>query len=396
MAVTATTDKGWFDYLSNLDAMVDYDYANSVVIDDIDALWRTSRWLMSQESQSRVTDSPIFYLWDSELGDRIYTINGAATTGELTLTVDSSAGMVGGMIIQSQPTTSAAGRYMRVASVTNSTTIVVVNVAGAATIADNQELRVVGTSQTQNATGGIDDSYVYPEAITNRTQIIQRAVEWTKTELATKLRAESAIAQKHRHGRAEYEKDLDGVMLSSTIAVDTTNRFQTSNGIIPLILGASAATKVNAGGDALTYEDFAAAIAGSMQYLPQEDLIGLCGTSAIKGFAELGTSGVTYQSRPGDNVYGFSGDTVKVANFKVHLVFERMLKEFGGAYNNYIVIIAGKNWQVRHAEGLKFEWKKNFQDTKSSQVIRSQWESHVGLGANHVKVNSLIHNLEAA
>ena len=396
MAVTPTTDRGWFDYLSNLDAMVDYDYASTVVIDDLDAVWRTSKWLMSTEGQSRKTDTPIFYLWDGELGDRVYTLNGAHTTGDLTLTLDSTAGMIGGMVLQAQSSTSAAGRFMRITSVDSSTVVTVTVISGDSNLADNQELRVIGTAQTQNATSGIDDSFVYPEAITNRVQLIQRAVEWTKTELATKLRAESAIQQKHTQGRAEYEKDLDGVVLSSSISVDTTNRFQTSNGVIPLILGTSAAPKVDAGGDALAYADITGALVGIMQYAPQKDLLGLCGTSAIKQFAELGTSTSTYESKPGDNIYGFSGEHFQMGQFKVHLVFERMLKELGGAYNNYIVIISGKNWQVRHLPGLKFEWKRNFQDTKSSQVIRSQWESHIGVGANHVKTNAIIHNLLAA
>ena len=392
MAVVPTTERGWFDYLANKDEMVDYDYANSVDIDDISARWRTAKWLMSQESQSKATDTPIFYNWEGELGDRIFTVDGAHTTSETTITLDDTSGLIAGMVLAAQSSATAAGRYIRVASVVNATDITITSVTTAAGISDNQELKVVGTAQTENAASGIDDSFVYPSRVTNRVQIIQRAVEWTKQELAMKLQAETALKQKHTQGRAEYEKDLDGVILSSTLAVDTTNKFQTSNGIIPVILGASGATKVNAGA-AISYANVTAAVEGMMQYITTTDIVALCGTSAIRGMADLGTSTSTYQSRPGDNELGFSGQHFAVGEFKVHLVFERMMKELGGEYNNYAILIDPKGWMVRHMPGLKFEWKKNFQDTKSSQIIRSQWESHVGVGYTHAKRNALIHSL---
>lgn len=395
MAVTPTTDIGWFDYLSKLDAMVDYDYAKTVSIDDLSALWRTAKWLMSQEGQSKPTDTPIFYLWDGALGDRIYTINGAHTTGDLTLTLDSTAGLTASMILRAQSSATGTGNYYRIASVDSATVVTVVRAIGTTGLADNQELQLVGTSKAENAAAGLPDSYVYPEAITNRVQHIERAVEWTEWELSTKLRAESAIAQKHRFLRGEYEKDVDAALLASAIAVDTTNRFQLTNGIISLILASSATTKQNAGGDEVTYEDFTSVIAGMMQYATTEDLIGLCGTSGIRGFSELGASGATYRSSPKDNIYGFSGDTVKVANFKVHLVFERMFKELGGYLNNYIAVVSGPDWQVRHL-GPKFRWRKNYKDVESSNVIRSSMDSSIGIGGNHVKRNALIYNLAAA
>ena len=86
MAVVHTTTSGWFDYLANLDAMVDYDYADKSDYDDTASKqWRASRWLMSTESQSRETDSPIFYTWENELSSRIYVGDSLHTTGELTI-----------------------------------------------------------------------------------------------------------------------------------------------------------------------------------------------------------------------------------------------------------------------------------------------------------------------
>ena len=394
MATTFTSTPGYFDWLAKKPTMLDEEYASTVDIDDISAIWRTTKYLMSTKGQSKTTASPIFRTWEGTLSERVYTLNEAITTTELTWTLDSTDGLRVGDIIQAQQSTSAQGIFFRVATLTSTTVIVVTIEDGtAAPIANNEEIRMVGNSVSQSATTAVQATFIVPDDIINRTQIVQRASEWNRTELATRLRAESALQQKLIQGRAEFEKDLDSVVLSSRIIVDSTNTFQTSKGIIPQILSTSGATKVDAGGDLLTYEDFSEALTTGMQFFTTKNLIGIMGTTAFRGMAELGTSSATYRTSGDDKFYGYEGDAVKVGQLSVGLNYERMMTELGGEYNNYIVIISPPDISVRHAEGLKFKHLRNYQIRPDSQIINALWESHIGVSMHHVKRHALIHNL---
>ena len=399
MATTFTTDVGWFDILANQEALLDEDYKKGIDIDDLQAKsWRASRYLMSVESKSMETQSPRFYVWRNTLQDRVYTVNEAVTTGELDITLDSTTGLIAGLSVRAIPagTATSSGRHMRIASVDSSTVITVTNVAGAGTLSDGDDLVVLANATLEDAATGAVPSFVLPETVTNRTQTIQRRVKFTKDELATRMRGLPIVQQKHQQGRAEYEKDIDFAFLASAVAVDTTNDFQITRGIIPTILGAASATKVNAGNDELTYQDITALLEGSiMEFRTTDKLWGLCGTQAVTQMAELGASAATYRTASKDNEYGFRGMSFVVGNIEVMLAFEKAMKEMGGHVNKMLLVLDPGDLMVRHLPGLKFEHKALYRETEGSQLLFSHWESHCGLQMTWEKRHGLIHSLAA-
>ena len=93
MATTFTSTPGYFDWLSKKATMLDEEYASKVDIDDISAMWRTTKWLLSTEAQSKTTATPIFRTWEGTLSERSYQVDGALTTGDLTWTLDNTDGL---------------------------------------------------------------------------------------------------------------------------------------------------------------------------------------------------------------------------------------------------------------------------------------------------------------
>lgn len=392
MATVYTTGKGYFDRYNNKDAEHDYDYDNFVEYDDTMSRWDISSFLMKKENSERV-DSPEFYTWEGEYQTRAVVLNGAITTTATALTVVSSAGCRVGDILH-YTAGDAAGVHARVTAVGSATTLTVSRLSNGP-IATAKTLWILGEAATETASTSATASYTYPSVVTNRVQIVRRAWEWTLTEDDTALRTTpNSEAAKAKYAKVEFQKDLAHLAWCGLSSFTTTTVIITSKGILPQLAGNASALRINAGSDTLAYADIAELADGLIEFSDTREYMCFCGSTALKGLAKLGASSGTYNTNPGDNIYGFKGQAMQVGDMNFMFKFERVFKELGAPYNNYLVALSLKNIKFAHlGKQGKFRFMPNIHADPGGEVRKSQLRAQVGIKMQWTKKHGYIHGL---
>lgn len=393
--MASTTGRGVFDYIANNDNMINYNYDDAVEYDEDSSRWGVSEYLMRKDSASEEVSSHRFYTWEGNYMNRTLQVAEAVTTGELSIIFDTLDGVLVNDLLN-YAVDGAAPRAMLVTAFT-SATATVRNVANAITIPDNSAVHIVGNATAEDSNAAANANYVHATRVTNGLTIIRRAVEYTKTELGTDLRtARSSIADKEHQGETELKKDIAGTIWTSTIVQDTTNNISFSKGIITQIIAASAAANIDAGGDSLTFADFATALDTLMEFATDRELVAFCGSTALQNMAVLGTQATIGNVKQGDSMYGFRGQALFVGDWQIDLAFEPVFKRLAAPYNNYIVITSLNRIKLAHLKGQKFQKEAMFQENPGSERLKTQWRAQIGVKIQHAKQHALIRNLALA
>lgn len=392
MATVYTTGHGFFQRVSSKDAEHDYDYDNFIDYDDTGARWDISAFLMRKQNSVKV-GSPTFYTWEGEYQTRILTVNGALTTSATAWTLDSTAGLRVGDLIH-VATADQDGQHARVTAIGSSTACTVVRLGTTGSVADNANIMVLVNAAVENVTTSVGSNYQYPSATTNRVMIVRRSFEWTDTEEGTDLRTGPSKETKARWTRVEFNKDLAHLAWASLSTSSTTTAVITSKGILPQLAGNAAALRINANSDTLSYDDIVNLADGLIQFSDTKEYMVFCGSTALKGLAKLGAASGTYQSRPGDNIYGFAGQTLQVGDMKFMFKFERVFKELGTPYNNYAVALSMKNIKFAHlGKRGKFRFMPNIERDPGGESHKSQFRAQVGIRMQWTKRHGYIFGL---
>lgn len=393
MTATFTRSPGFGDYVSNSSTQIDYDVDNYLDYDDTGARWDISSFLMKKENSEKV-DTPIFYTWEAEYTVRTGTTAEAVTTSETAVDVTSANGIRVGDILWF-PTADAAGTYARVSAIATNTLTVAYLASTGGTIANGATYYVLNEAAAETASTSVAATYMYPTRVTNTVMIVRRAFEWSLTEEASALYTGNSVSNKEEQTRVEFQKDLAHLAWFSVAdSTPTVTGVYVSKGIIPQLQTNAAALRINAGSDTLSYEDVVNLADGLIQFSNTNEYMVFCGSTALKGLAKLGASSSTYQSRPGDNSFGFSGTTVAVGDMKFMFKFERVFKEMGTPINNYAVALDLKQIKFAHlGDKNKFRFQPNVHDDPGGETRKSQFRAQVGVKLHWPKRHGYIFGL---
>jgi hypothetical protein len=180
--------------------------------------------LTSKIGKEKATD-PVFKHFEDERLPRWIQVNGALADNATEVTVDDPGGSyVRGGDLLLVPST---GEVLKVASVTNATTVVVGRSFGptaAAAIPDNERLMILGPVSAEAATSrAILTSK--PGTVTNYCQIFRNPYGVTGTMKATQLWTPSQLAEEERKAAIEHSVDMERAFLFGEPMEDTTGDY---------------------------------------------------------------------------------------------------------------------------------------------------------------------------
>lgn len=148
-------------------------------------------------------------------------VDGATLANATTLTVDSTAGIVPGMVLYN----AATGENLRVLTVASATSLTVTRSFGriaAAGIADDQVLVAVGTSYEEGSKRPVPRS-IQAVYVSNFTQIFRNA--WALTDTARASYSElgySNVAENQRDCMTFHSMDIEAALFFGQAKMDTT------------------------------------------------------------------------------------------------------------------------------------------------------------------------------
>lgn len=389
---TFTTGRGAINLsVTNL-SMIDHDFEDIIDYDD-QTRFGLAEFLMVAGESKEVT-TPEFYCFAGELNPRTGTFNNgtvAIATDTTDITVTSVAGIRVDDILH-VATADADGEHMRVTGVgTNAVTVARINTTPA-TVATNATYVILGAASAENATAGITGTFMEPDKVTNRCQLIRRAFALTETEDAMSVRVKTRYQQKAEQARMDFRLDLAHTFWFSISTVDTTNAYWTTKGINEQLAGNAAASRINENG-ALAMATLSGAMEAIAPYSKSSDYACFVGSLALGGLADLGQTASIGAQEVLQKVYGSAAQTVAVGDFRFTFKYERLFDIIGSPYSGYVYILDMKALTLHHMKGRKFIFQSNTKIQPLSEVVDSQYKAHVGVGINWAKRHAYIYGV---
>ncbi len=200
--------------------------------------------------RSEKTNDPEFSWWEEELNPIRLQVNGALTTGDTTVTIDSGDGqdLVAGdiLLVETAEDTSYSAELVFVTTVTSATVFTVTRgYAGttAATIADDTFLTKIGNVYSEGSNSPTVTSR-NPTKYTNKVQIFKTAYELTKTAELTHSRTGPALQNDKKRKSFDHSVALEFSSIfgkQSETTGDNGKPLRTTGGIIEFLAAAFAA-----------------------------------------------------------------------------------------------------------------------------------------------------------
>lgn len=390
---TFTTTPGDLPHLRQQNtSMIDHWFEDILDYDD-QTRFGLSEFLMTA-GKSKEVDTQEFYAWAAELNPRTGTFNNgtvAIATDSTNITVTSTAGIRVDDILH-VATEAADGEHLRVTAIgTDNVTVARLNTTPA-TIATDGTYVIMGGASAENATAGITATFMEPDKVINRLQLVRRAFSLTETEDVTSVRVKTRNQQKTEQARMDFRLDLAHTFWFSISTQDTTNDYQTTKGINEQLAGNAAGLKIDENG-ALTMATMSALMEGLAPYSKTSDYACFVGSKAMGGLADLGQTASIGAQEVIQKLYGSAAQTVAVADFRFAFKYERIFDIIGAPYSGYIYALDLGSLGLYHMKGRKFIFQGNTKTQPLSEVVTSQYKAHVGVGINWAKRHGFVHGI---
>jgi hypothetical protein len=389
---TFTTGKGAINLsVTNL-SMIQHWFEDILDYDD-QTRFGLAEFMMTAGESTEV-DTPEFFAWAAELNPRTGTLNNgtvAIATDTTNIIVTSISGIRVDDILH-VGTADADGEHLRVTAIgTNNVTVARINTTPA-TINTSATYIILGSASSELATAGITATFMEPDKVTNRCQLIRRAFQLSETEDATNVRVQTRYKQKAEQARMDFRLDLAHTFWFSISTVDTTNTYWTTKGINEQLSGNAAANKIDENG-ALAMATLSSAMEAVAPYSKSSDYACFVGSKALSGLADLGQTASIGAQEVIAKLYGSAAQTVAVGDFRFAFKYERLFDIIGAPYSGYIYLLDLKALGLYHMAGRKFIFQSNTKADPLSEIVTSQYKAHVGVGINWAKRHAFIYGV---
>ena len=262
------------------------------------------------------------------------TSPGGYNTLDTTLTVDSSTGILAGMVLFN-PTTR---ENLRVTSVTNSTTIVVTRAFGrvsAGNIADNQVLVVIGSAFAEGSDRPTARGLTLTH-IPNYTQIFRNAWALTDTARASAIELGFTNVSENKLDCATlHSVEIESAIIFGQPKMDTsgTQPLHATQGIIDA-MEQYAPGNTNAAAATTSLSQLITLIEGAWTYShnmgDSKKRVAFCGATAMKVYNEIARKNGVVQLLPDQSGFGFSFQRFKFYKGELILIEHPILNGISG------------------------------------------------------------------
>lgn len=276
--------------------------------------------------------------------------DGAATSGATTLTVDTTANILPGMIMR----VTSSGENIIVNTIPSATTITVsrgVGTVSAAVIADNDDLFQVGNAYEESSTRPVAQNII-PVRITNLTQIFRNTWAISETARATQVIAgETNIAESRQDCAAMHAADMEKALFFGQKSQSTRNGqpFRTMDGLLSIVGTASyypssynGATNINTATATTTFTQLEAMIDPVFDQTTDpkgaNERLMFVGGDAKTVINNIGRVNGTYQLMDGQTNYGLQFSTLTLARGKLRII-EHPLFNSNSVWSKMAVIV---------------------------------------------------------
>lgn len=385
---TFKTAYGHFNLSTTNASLVDWSYDKIIDYDD-----ETKRGKLGFADvamvfgESEEIGTPEFYCFAGEFNPRTGTFNNgtvAIATDTTNIIVTSTDGIRVDDILH-VATAAEDGEHLRVTAVgTNNVTVERINTTPA-TINTSATFTINGGASSELATAGITATYMEPEKVTNRCQLIRRAVSLSETEDASDVVAGgSRAADKMKQCRTDFRLDLGHTFWFGISTSSASGTYTTTKGLNEQLAGNAAGLKINVGG-ALAMANLSGMMEALLPYAATDVFDVWCGSKALGGLVDLGAAAAVGGSTPKSEDYGSAAQSVRAGDFTFRFMFERIFEIVGAPYNAYAYFVSKKAYQLKHLKGRKLIVQTNTKATPLSEIVTTQYKTHSGIALTWAK-----------
>jgi hypothetical protein len=365
---------------------VDTDFADS--LDNIQKTRFPLAAFSFKSKNSKQKDTSKFVLFEEDLIPRTGTATKTvATTGSTTgaITGDSLRGIVVGSVIHfpaawTSASVATAGDIAYVSALTTSKATVRRITTTEGQIADNSTFVICGNVDTEISTSGPAAFDVEPSSVTGYMQILKRRIDFSKTELRSKVRgAADRQAEKLNRAKMDFMLDAEHFYWFSRATNDSTNSLRYSMGIIPQIAGATGSVKIDAGANDLALGDIGDAVAKTAKDSASDNYTVFHGGQGMAGLWELEMGKL--ESRTGETKFGMYATTVNApGGMTLNFVFARVFDVIGAPYSKMLVGLDLSRIAPVHLEGGLPVLERDVHSDPSGEYVSHQWRAQCGIG----------------
>jgi len=263
------------------------------------------------------------------------TLNGAAAIGDTTLTVDSTANMLPGMVIRADST----NENILVVAVLSTTQLTVQRAFGniaAAAIADNINLWMVGNAYEQGSLRPQALS-IAASRIVNYTQIFRNSWALTGTLQATQVIAGGTnVAESRQECAGFHAVDIEKALFFGQKYLGTRNGqpISTMDGLISTIQN-NASGNITTLGGTTSYTQFEAATDPAFQQntdpMNPNQRILFCGGTARRVIHAIARLNSTYYVQQQETSWGLQYDTIKIPRGTFQIIEHPLFNAYGSS-----------------------------------------------------------------
>jgi hypothetical protein len=344
--------------------------------------------LTAKAKTESLTD-PEFAWWEETQTICRLAINngGGYNDSAVTLTVDGGDAreLIAGDLLQVEPTTETAAyapEILRVTSVTNATTIVVVRASAgtsAAALADNQALFRIGNAQGEG-TLSVGHSSTNPTKFSNYTQIFKTPYGITKTAKATKYRTGDPIKNDQKRKSFQHAEKIEqalfwGVASETNVTQDgETKILRTTRGIRSFVTSNNYIFGVRP--DMEQILERLAPVFNEDAGNAGNERIAFCGNRALMTFASLAEDNIHVQQDGHVKYYGMDFTKFIIPQGTIYLK-SHPLMNVHPVYEASMFVMPGNGIIYRPLSGRDTHVEKNIQPN-DADYLKDQWLTEAG------------------
>lgn len=287
-------------------------------------------------------------------------VDGAILLGATTLVLDSSSGLVAGMVLQ----VPSSRENVRIASITSATDIVIERAFGsvaAAGINDNEDLILVGNNQTEASLRPTERSMksVY---VPNYTSILRNA--WALSDTARASLAEAGfnnVAENKLDCMAFHSTDIETQMLYGQPVSPATD--SVSGKLIHATQGffdamnQYASGNIKTAGATTTYSQLVTLTEPAFQYSTSKDAMGrrervvFCDNIAMKVLHDIGMASADVNMEISSTTFGMEFTNFRTYKGTMRLLEHPILTEMGNSTTGTMLIMDLPTVSVAYLDG---------------------------------------------
>ena len=349
---------------------------------------------LTSKARTETLSDPEFAWWEeTQTICRVLVNNGAGyNDAATTLTVDGmdARELIPGDLLMVEPTTEVAaysGEVLRVASVTNGTTIVVTRGAAgttAAALVDNQALLRIGNAQGEG-TLSITSSSTNPTKFNNYVQIFKTPYQLSKTAMATKFRTGDPLKNEQKRKSFQHAEKIEqalfwGQASETTVTQDGESRIlRTTKGIRSFITTNNFVYGAPPSLDELADDlaplfDYDAGSAGN-------ERIAFCGNTALMHLARQARDAVTVNFNEKATFYGMEFKRLELPQGTIYVKSHPLLNVHP-VYKKSMFVMPGSGIIYRPLKGRDTHIEKDIQ-ANDADYKKDQWLTECGFEFHH-------------